>query len=109
MSEFCGVFQIQEFLAFVKTIYQKLPSHLAKIFEPRTQRKVKDMSEINVEAWLQDIYTLTPVVTDKKNSDNQNVTVSLFSFFFSPAHCKMDLCYARIYVMFDLCYAKMYA
>ena len=37
------------------------------------------MSEINVEAWLQDIYTLTPVVTDKKNSDNQNVTVSLVS------------------------------
>ena len=63
----------------MKTIYQKLPSHLAKIFEPRTQRKVKDMSEINVEAWLQDIYTLTPVVTDKKNSDNQNVTVSWVS------------------------------
>ncbi|KAK7109588.1 transformation/transcription domain-associated protein-like isoform X2 [Littorina saxatilis] len=68
--------EIQDFLAYVKKIYSMLPSHLPKIFEPRAQRKVKDMSEINVDQWLQDIYTLTPVVTDKKNSDQQSVTAT---------------------------------
>nr|KAG5701052.1 hypothetical protein BaRGS_008773 [Batillaria attramentaria] len=69
--------EIQDFLQFVKGIYSSLPSHLPKIFEPRPQRKVKDMTEINVELWLQDIYTLTPVVTDKKNADGQNITVHI--------------------------------
>jgi hypothetical protein len=40
------------------------------------------MSEINVDVWLGEIYTLTPVVTDKKNSDQQSVTVSsIFNSF----------------------------
>nr|KAG5693698.1 hypothetical protein BaRGS_008340 [Batillaria attramentaria] len=69
--------EIQDFLQFVKGIYSSLPSHLPKIFEPRPQRKVKDMTEINVELWLQDIYTLTPVVTDKKNADGQNITYNI--------------------------------
>lgn len=68
--------QIQDFLQFVKGIYSNLPAHLPKIFEPRQQRRVKDMSEIKTEQWLQDIYTVTPVITDKKNAENQSVTVS---------------------------------
>ncbi|XP_076437943.1 transcription-associated protein 1-like [Babylonia areolata] len=69
--------EIQDFLGFVKRIYGMLPTHLSSIFEVRGQRKVKDMSEINVELWLNDIYTMTPVVTEKKNSDQQNVTYNI--------------------------------
>ena len=55
--------------------------HLPHIFLPRSQRKVKDMSEINVETWLDDIYTVTPVLTDKKTSDNQSITVGGALFY----------------------------
>ena len=62
-------------MKFVKGIYSALPSHLPRIFEPRSQKKVKDLSDINVEVWLQDIFTVTTVLTDKKNAENQSVQV----------------------------------
>ena len=68
-------FQITEFMKFVKGIYSNLPNHLPRIFEPRSQKKVKDLSDINVEVWLQDIFTVTTVLTDKKNAENQSVQV----------------------------------
>lgn len=69
-------FQIQDFLKFVNQIYTSLPGHLNKIFEPRSQKKVKDIAEINVDALLQEVYTVTTIMTDKKNADNQSVSVS---------------------------------
>lgn len=68
--------QIQDFLKFVSQIYTNLPSHLNKIFEPRSQTKVKDIAEINVDALLQETYTMTTIMTDKRNTDNQSVSVS---------------------------------
>ena len=62
-------------MKFVKGIYSSLPNHLQRIFEPRSQKKVKDLSDINVEVWLQDIFTVTTVLTDKKNAENQSVQV----------------------------------
>lgn len=64
-------------MKFVKGIYSNLPSHLPRIFEPRSQKKVKDLSDINVEVWLQDIFTVTTVLTDKKNAENQSVQVCI--------------------------------
>lgn len=64
-------------MKFVKGIYSSLPNHLSRIFEPRSQKKVKDLSDINVEVWLQDIFTVTTVLTDKKNAENQSVQVRL--------------------------------
>ncbi|KAL3832377.1 hypothetical protein ACJMK2_024027 [Sinanodonta woodiana] len=69
--------EIQDFLNFVKTIYTNLPSHLNKIFEPRAQLKVKDVTEINVDALLQETFTVTTIMTDKKNADNQSVSYNI--------------------------------
>ena len=68
--------QVRNFLQFVKNIYKDLPNYLAKIFEPRSQIKVKDISEINVEALLLETFTGTTIMTDKKNQDNQFTSVS---------------------------------
>ncbi|ESP00833.1 hypothetical protein LOTGIDRAFT_140434, partial [Lottia gigantea] len=40
-----------------------------------TTTKVKDVSEINIDIWLQEIYTTTNVQTDKKNADNAAISV----------------------------------
>ncbi|XP_048245320.1 transformation/transcription domain-associated protein-like isoform X4 [Haliotis rufescens] len=69
--------EIQDFLQFVKSIYNSLPSHLPKIFEPRSQKKVKDVTEINVEVLLMEIYTVTTILTDKKNNDNTSVSYNI--------------------------------
>lgn len=68
--------QIQGFLQFVKNIYANLPNYLHKIFELRQQIKVKDITEVNVDVYLQEIFTITTIITDKKNADNQSVSVS---------------------------------
>ncbi|XP_053373271.1 transformation/transcription domain-associated protein-like isoform X1 [Mercenaria mercenaria] len=69
--------EIQDFLKFVNQIYTNLPTHLNKIFEPRSQIKVKDVAEINVDALLQETYTVTTIMTDKKNADNQSVSYNI--------------------------------
>ncbi|XP_055874365.1 transformation/transcription domain-associated protein-like isoform X5 [Biomphalaria glabrata] len=69
--------EITEFMKFVKGIYSTLPNHLPRIFEPRSQKKVKDLTDINVEVWLQDIFTVTTVLTDKKNAENQSVQYNI--------------------------------
>ncbi|KAH9524764.1 hypothetical protein Btru_027783 [Bulinus truncatus] len=69
--------EITEFMKFVKGIYSNLPNHLPRIFEPRSQKKVKDLTDINVEVWLQDIFTVTTVLTDKKNAENQSVQYNI--------------------------------
>ena len=69
-------------------IYTSLPSHLNKIFEPRSQIKVKDIAEINIDALLQETFTVTTIMTDKKNADNQSVSVSLSSLVINQAMIK---------------------
>ncbi|XP_052224459.1 transformation/transcription domain-associated protein-like isoform X9 [Dreissena polymorpha] len=69
--------EIQDFLKFVNQIYTNLPKHLSKIFEPRSQTKVKDIAEINVDALLQETYTVTTIITDKKNPENQSVSYNI--------------------------------
>ncbi|XP_064456550.1 transformation/transcription domain-associated protein-like isoform X2 [Ornithodoros turicata] len=61
--------EIKDFLQFVKNIYKELPSHLNKIFEPRPQIKVKDLAEVNLEALLQETFTLTNIQVEKKAAD----------------------------------------
>ena len=58
--------EITHFLGFVKNIYNKLPEHLNKIFEPRAAIKVKDLSE------LTQTFTITTVQTEKKTPDNSS-------------------------------------
>ncbi|XP_077554082.1 transformation/transcription domain-associated protein-like isoform X4 [Haemaphysalis longicornis] len=61
--------EIQQFLEFVKTIYRELPNHLNAIFEPRLPLKFKELSELNLEAVLQETFTLTNVQLEKKGPD----------------------------------------
>ena len=59
--------EITTFLQFVKSIYKELPNHLNRIFEPKNPIKVKDLSELNVEALLSETFTTTEIiVTEKK-------------------------------------------
>lgn len=61
--------EIQQFLEFVKTIYRELPNHLNAIFELRPPLKFKDLSELNLDAVLQETFTLTNVQLEKKGPD----------------------------------------
>lgn len=47
-----------------------------KIFEPRPVIRVTDLSEVNVEALLQETFTITPIHTEKKLQDGTSITVS---------------------------------
>lgn len=71
--------QIQDFLSFVKAIYSDLPKHLPKIFEPRAQIRVKDLSELNISELLNETYTTTPIQADKKTADGAVVTVIIIN------------------------------
>ena len=64
-------------MKFVKEIYKDLPNHLTKIFEPKAQIKVKDISEVNIDVMLNETFTVTTIMTDKKNQDNQQMTVNI--------------------------------
>ena len=69
--------QIQHFLQFVKSIYSELPKNLPKIFEPRPPIRVKDLSEINLEALLKETFTITPIQSEKKAADGSVLSVSI--------------------------------
>jgi len=68
--------QVQQFLRYVKDIYKKLPTFLPKIFEQRGQMKVHDLTEVNVEAALEETFTTTTILTEKRNAENQPISVS---------------------------------
>lgn len=72
--------EITHFLQFVKSIYKELPNHMSKIFEPREPLKVNDLSELNVDALLEETFTITPITTSKKTTSseaNAQVTYNL--------------------------------
>lgn len=60
----------------MKSLYRELPGHTIKIFEPRQTYKVKDICEVPIDAWINDIYINTPIITEKR-TDNQPVTVRM--------------------------------
>lgn len=62
-------------MKYGKDIYKKLGNFLPKIFEHRSQLKVRDMNELNVESALDEIFTSTVIATEKKNAENQNISV----------------------------------
>lgn len=66
--------EIQHFLQFVRSIYQSLPEHMNKIFEPKPQIRVKELSEVNIESLLEETYTCTHINVDKKMPDGTNAT-----------------------------------
>lgn len=57
--------EVQQFLTYVKKIYNDLPNHVAKIFEPLTPFRVKDMKDLKVEALLEETYTTRIIHLEK--------------------------------------------
>ena len=72
--------EITLFLQFVKNIYNELPVHMNKIFEPREPLKVNDLSELNsdtkIQKFLDDTFTMTPITTAKKSASDGNAQVT---------------------------------
>lgn len=71
--------EIKHFLAYVKAIYSDLPKHMPKIFEPRPIQRVKDIMDAKLDHLLVDVYTMTPVHSEKRGADGlmQTVTYNL--------------------------------
>jgi len=65
-------------------VYSELPKNLSKIFEPRPPLRVKDLSEINIEALLKETFTITAIQSEKKAADGTVVTVSIFLIYLIP-------------------------
>jgi hypothetical protein len=79
--------QIQHLMQFVRTVYQELPNHMTKIFEPRPTLRVKDLSEINIEALLTETYTITTIQSEKKTADGTVISVSFLLRCVSSVAC----------------------
>jgi hypothetical protein len=97
------LFQIKQFISYVRNIYSDLPGHLPKIFEPRPPIRVKDLKELNIEQILPEIYTSTPVQAEKMTADGKvtQVNVSFYWFlvlsrnltesrYFSTIYCQRE-------------------
>ncbi|XP_060534319.1 transcription-associated protein 1 [Cylas formicarius] len=69
--------EIQRFLQFVKSIYSNLPNHMAKIFEAKPQFKIRDLSELDIDALLEETFTITKILTENSNKDGALVTYYL--------------------------------
>uniref|UniRef100_A0A146L0J1 Transformation/transcription domain-associated protein n=6 Tax=Lygus hesperus TaxID=30085 RepID=A0A146L0J1_LYGHE len=67
--------EIQHFLLFVRTIYQNLPDHVNKIFEPKVPIRVEKLTDLHLETLLNEIYTTTPIQCCKKMADGTKATV----------------------------------
>jgi len=77
--------QVAQFLKYVKEIYRKLPHCMQRIFDQKLQMKVKELSDIDITATLKDTFSLTMITTEKKNMENQALTVwTIPSLFNSP-------------------------
>ncbi|XP_030767739.1 transcription-associated protein 1 [Sitophilus oryzae] len=68
---------IQKFLHFVKSIYLNLPNHMPKIFEPKSQIKVEDLSKVNINELLNETFTVTRIQTQERNEDGTAIAYYL--------------------------------
>ena len=71
------LFQIKDFLNFVKKMYSDLPGHLPKIFNPKKVVKIADMSEVNLEPILKETFSTHQLQSEKKMPDGTTATVNV--------------------------------
>lgn len=57
----------------------ELPENINKIFQPRCEIRVKDLSEINIEELLMETFTTTQIKCEKKNADGTSASDSIVS------------------------------
>lgn len=69
--------EIHHFVQLVKKIYTDLPGYKDKIFEPKPTIKVKDMTEIDINAMLMETYTTTTIQTESKTADGSLVAYNI--------------------------------
>lgn len=58
-------------------VYQELPNNLNKIFEIKSPIRIKDISELNIAAVIEEIFTQTPVHIERKNPDESSANYNL--------------------------------
>ncbi|XP_014255602.1 transformation/transcription domain-associated protein [Cimex lectularius] len=76
--------EIQHFLQFVRSIYQDLPDHMNNIFEPKSPIRVKDLTELNLETLLNEIYTTTLIQCEKKKIPDGSLSKEPFQYNLIP-------------------------
>lgn len=69
--------EIHHFVHLVKNIYTELPLHKDKILEPKATITVKDMTEVDINSLLIDMYTMTTIQTESKTADGAVVTYNV--------------------------------
>lgn len=68
--------EVQHFLHFVKGIYQRLPEHLPRIFEPRPESIIcNTLSDLNIEDLLKQTFTTT-MIKEEAQLDKYGIPVT---------------------------------
>jgi transformation/transcription domain-associated protein len=69
--------EVQQFLNFIKNIYKEFPKNINLVFNFKPQIKVHDISDINIDALLDETFSSFQILTDKYTKDNQIVTFNV--------------------------------
>ena len=56
-------------------MYSDLPNNLTKIFAKKLNIQVSELSELNVERYLKEIFSTTTIQTEKKSPDGTIISV----------------------------------
>jgi transformation/transcription domain-associated protein len=67
--------EVQQFVAFCKTLYRDLAQALPGIFEPRRSIRVNEIQELHIEQALSQAFCVCPIQTDQKHADGSQVVV----------------------------------
>lgn len=68
--------EVQQFFNFVKSIYRELPRNMSTVFNYKSQIKLLDINEVNLDNVLSETYSSFQIITEKPNT-KETQTVSL--------------------------------
>jgi len=67
--------EVQQFFNFVKSIYRELPRNMSTVFNYKSQIKLLDINEVNLDNVLSETYSSFQIITEKPNT-KETQTVS---------------------------------
>jgi len=65
------------YIQFAQNMYKSLPDHMSRMFETKESRPVDDISEIDVNALLDEIFSVFVIKSTKKTADNNIVVYNI--------------------------------
>ncbi|CAH8640584.1 unnamed protein product [Heterobilharzia americana] len=101
---------VSRFLDFVKEVYRDLKLRASKIFEPKIRLDVPSVTDVDIEAEVLNIFTVTSVYTQELKTDGAFMVVSSFvnyvtiSVPYPPKIWTLSEGYARIPILVVLMY-----